>query len=92
MIDGHKVATRNGSWQYIHILNGNVDWNLLMEVVEKIEKLDNADAVVNIQETTCAIGGGDFEIVVNEYDKLQSVRKACLKFITWYNRAFPQKQ
>lgn len=61
-------------------------WNDLMPVVEKIERLDNADYVVIIQDDTCTIYGREFKITVDEYSKIESTYKACVEFINWYNK------
>lgn len=59
------------------------DWNWLMEVVEKIEKLG---VVVEIRENVCYI-----ETSPNNYyseledTKLQATYKAVVEFIKWYN-------
>jgi len=61
----------------------HIDWNWLMQVVEKIESLG---VVVEIRENVCYI-----ETTPNDYyseletTKIQAVYKACVEFIKWYN-------
>ena len=69
------------------------DWNWLMEVVEKIENLqdENNCAIYNVQTEQCFV-----EIIINhtsetivEVDsnsKIQAVYRACVEFIKWYNK------
>ena len=70
------------------------DWNLLMEVVEKIESifwedLNDTSFNVTIGATRyCVIqdnNGGVIEIIGEGESKIQSVYNACLEFIKWYN-------
>jgi hypothetical protein len=61
----------------------HIDWNWLMQVVDKIESLG---VVVEIRENVCYI-----ETTPNDYyseletTKIQAVYKACVEFIKWYN-------
>ena len=69
------------------------DWNWLMEVVEKIENLqdENNCAIYNVRIEQCFV-----EIIINhiseiivEVDsnsKIQAVYQACVEFIKWYNK------
>ena len=68
------------------------DWNWLMRLVEKIENLqdENNCAIYNVQTEQCFV-----EIIINhtsetivEVDsnsKIQTVYRACVEFIKWYN-------
>jgi hypothetical protein len=61
----------------------HIDWNWLMQVVEKIESLG---VVVEIRENVCYI-----ETSLNDYyseleeTKIQATYKAVVCFIKWYN-------
>ena len=59
------------------------DWNLLMEVVEKIESLG---VVVEIRENVCYIetSQGNYTSELEE-TKIQATYKAVVEFIKWYN-------
>lgn len=59
------------------------DWNLLMEVVEKIESLG---IVVEIRENVCYIetSQGNYTSELEE-TKIQATYKAVVEFIKWYN-------
>lgn len=99
---------RENSWDIIHvddfIVNGgcfayHTNWDRLMEVVEKIEKLDYVSVYTNKTHL------GEFSIEIT-YDtlaykyvqnkktvfikdktlsKIESVYNACVEFIKWYN-------
>ena len=63
------------------------DWNWLMEVVEKIERLGY---VFEIKITGCRINqieNGSIIVLRWEEDKtkIEAVYNACLEFIKWYN-------
>jgi hypothetical protein len=59
------------------------DWNLLMEVVEKIESLG---VLVEIRENVCYIetSQGNYTSELEE-TKIQATYKAVVEFIKWYN-------
>lgn len=59
------------------------DWNLLMEVVEKIESLG---IVVEIRENVCYIetSQGNYTSELEE-TKIQATYKAVVEFVKWYN-------
>ena len=61
------------------------DWNWLMEVVEKIEKLK---CTVVIEKNICRIhkGGLHFGHAYKFETKIEAVYNACLEFIKWYNK------
>lgn len=62
------------------------DWNWLMEVVTEIENLGYR---VKITRHICRIK----HIVISEdLPKIQSVYKACVDFIQWYNQQQQQQQ
>ena len=60
------------------------DWNWLMQVVEKIEKLK---CTVVIEKNICRIhkGGLHFGHAYKFETKIEAVYNACLEFIKWYN-------
>ena len=57
------------------------DWNWLMEVVEKIERLENNLKNETREEFT------QFQKVLSLpiYTKIEAVYNACVEFIKWYN-------
>lgn len=66
------------------------DWNWLMEVVEKIEEIENIRFNVETSQDTCRIYDCEnFEDIVNiEYadTKIQAVYQAVVAFINWHNQ------
>lgn len=73
----------------------HLDWNWLMEVVEKIESivwehLNDTSFNVTIGATLyCVIqdnNGGVIEIIGEGKSKIESVYIACVEFIKWYNK------
>ena len=73
----------------------DVDWNWLMEVVEKIENQyrskfsKNTFPCVSISSICCKISFyGNYEEVITNIvrpTKIEAVYQACLEFIKWYN-------
>ena len=65
------------------------DWNWLMEVVEKIETINDNEFIVEISDCMCEITGFEdnpyFKITACGGDKKDSVYNACLQFVSWYN-------
>lgn len=68
------------------------DWNWLMEVVDKIEKIvienDNSFNVTIGATIYCVIqdsNGECYEMHYNGKTKIEAVYNACLEFIKWYN-------
>ena len=61
------------------------DWNWLMQVVEKIEKLK---CTVVIEKNICRIhkGGLHFGHAYKFETKIEAVYNACVEFIKWYNK------
>ena len=62
-------------------LKFNSDWNWLIEVVEKIERLENNLKNETREEFT------QFQKVLSLpiYTKIEAVYNACVEFIKWYN-------
>jgi uncharacterized protein YqgV (UPF0045/DUF77 family) len=60
------------------------DWDRLMEVVEKIERLGYR---IEIVKHICRIYLSDKEtIIISEnIPKIEAVYNACIEFIKWYN-------
>ena len=66
-------------------MNFNSNWNLLMEVVEKIE---THGFTFDIKKNwSCITRKGEKIIIRWEEDnnKIEAVYNACLQFIQWYN-------
>ena len=71
----------------------DTDWNWLMQVVEKIEDMQDGEEgdiirfhfySVNIYFNTCEIVGAN--ILVDDYPtKIENVYNACAEFVKWYN-------
>ena len=64
------------------------DWNLLMEVVDKIEGIVNDKGNnyrVVIQNETCIIDNTNIISSPNCASKIQATYKAVVEFIKWYN-------
>ena len=78
-----------GDSSYVKDLKYHLDWNWLMEVVEKIESLLPDDSFVTIEHKSCWIPIYDdeqpFGIECREETKIQAVYNACIEFIKWYN-------
>ena len=78
-----------GDSSYVKDLKYHLDWNWLMEVVEKIESLLPNDSFVTIEHKSCWIPIYDdeqpFGIECREETKKQAVYNACIEFIKWHN-------
>lgn len=86
-----------GKWIVLDKLKFHSNWNWLMELVEKIESINEANdeyysdysfTVTNfIQNWTAGfISRENVEIVnVEGLTKIEAVYNACLEFIKWYN-------
>ena len=64
----------------------NTDWNWLMEVVEKIENID--DCGIDIFFGSVEIykdGRTIIKVSTKHKTKIEAVYNACLEFIKWYN-------
>ena len=78
----------------------DIDWNWLMEVVEKIENQyrskfsKNTFPCVSISSICCKISFyGNYEEVITNIvrpTKIEAVYQACLEFIKWYNENKPK--
>lgn len=66
-------------------MNFNSNWNLLMEVVEKIENLGYR---VTIVRHICRIDlTEESKLIISEdIKKIEAVYTVCFKFIQWYNQ------
>jgi len=73
------------------IMKFHSDWNWLMEVVEKINLLDDFKYSVTIQTMDCFIEDNkgnkiiSIDCIHNVDELKKSVYNACLEFIKWYN-------
>ena len=64
----------------------DIDWNWLMQVVEKIESLGN-DVLITSNYIQIAYNQGE-EFIVIELEgniKIFAAYNACIEFIKWYN-------
>lgn len=62
----------------------NTDWNWLMQVVEKIESLENHG--FTIYRKTTNINGLPIELANTiKGTKIESVYNACVEFVKWYS-------
>jgi hypothetical protein len=81
---GYKFGLEYPLYQF------DTDWNWLMEVVEKIETLDDEDFNFNISITGVEISNvNNFETIVlynSGANKITVVYDACIEFIKWYNQ------
>jgi len=59
------------------------DWNWLMEVVEKIEKIGGVQIFIN--GISCEIIFRGKVISKHSNSKIEAVYNACVEFIKWYN-------
>lgn len=75
-------------------LRYNSCWNWLMEVVEKIESVDNQRFCFDI-----SLGGAIIEDTLNDFNpvveivvesKKMAVYQACIDFVKWWNNANPK--
>ena len=74
-----------GVWYETEELSFNIDWNWLMEVVNKIEELGN-DVLITTNYIQIAFDEGEKFIVIEDFNiKITSVYDACIEFINWYN-------
>jgi hypothetical protein len=78
-----------GDSSYVKDLKYHLDWNWLMEVVEKIESILPDDSIITIEYKNCFIPVLDdeepFTIEGGGKTKIEAVYNACLEFIKWYN-------
>jgi hypothetical protein len=92
--DAEEILLRAERDNTFDNLKFHTDWNWLMEVVEKIEsivweELNDTSFNVTIGATSyCVIqdnNGGVIEIIGQGGTKIESVYKAVVDFIKWYN-------
>ena len=72
----------------INDLKYHLDWNWLMEVVEKIENLGYNFQITSKDATVLQNHGAIYQTLIYRIDgtnKIQATYKACLAFIKWYN-------
>lgn len=76
-----------GDSSYVKDLKYHLDWNWLMEVVEKIESLGYKVYILKWENSQyCSIYLNGKKIAGNETNtKIEAVYNACLEFIKWYN-------
>jgi hypothetical protein len=69
-------------------LKYHTDWNWLMEVVEKIESLENTRFDFQINQYNVRIYDHEnieFIVELNRDTKIEATYNACVEFIKWYN-------
>lgn len=67
----------------------NLDWNWLMEVVEKIESLGFNFNITSKDATVLQYHRAIYQTLIYKIDgtnKIQAVYNTCLAFIEWYNK------
>ena len=88
--------TSSGNWKdefTPNELKFHINWNWLMEVVEKIESLNyivstnfNSTDIKNLDTLkTITYNRGSLKQYTPSLTKIQSVHLACVEFIKWYN-------
>jgi hypothetical protein len=71
-------------------LNFQTDWNLLMELIAKIEDLGN-DVLITTNYIQIAFDEGEQFVVVEDIkNKIEAVYNACIEFVKWYNEQNPR--
>lgn len=79
---------RNSKGYPLNKLKFHSDWNWLIEVVEKIERL-NFDVTIFNSTTEITSFDIDFKTIFgnsDKYSKIEAVYNACVEFIKWYNQ------
>lgn len=72
---------------YPQDLGYHTSWDWLMPVVEKIETLEDGDAIVTIEMDNCQIVYGlDNAALFDTSDKIGNTYAAVVEFIKWYNQ------
>ena len=71
-------------------LDFSKDWNVLMQVVEKIESLEKKRFSITITPTVINVwdNTNDEDIIETRQlplTKIEAVHNACVKFVKWYN-------
>jgi hypothetical protein len=84
---GQYFTTPNEAWSNrIELLLFDTDWNWLMPVIRKIEELGN-DVLITTNYIQIAFDEGEQFIVIDDLNiKIDSVYKAVIEFINWYNK------
>jgi hypothetical protein len=89
---GELVIENIQSWKHYEDYDEiEFDFNLLMQVVEKIEKEHEFNTKLWYNRTRkdyqMQLFYTDFEkdIIVNSKSKIEAVYNACIEFIKWYN-------
>lgn len=96
IIEGNKLLAKFMGCQYLdkgnryHTVNPNYhgNWNTLMPVVEKIERLfDVGDFVINAAGVSIVMEKDGIYYAYSESDsKIEATWLACIAFIKWYNK------
>ena len=94
IVENNGVFYKDNNTNNIHEIKYHSDWNWLMQVIEKIESLDNCDYFKISSEYVEIQARFGKKIIfrptffdVDEYNdsKIETVYNACLEFIKWYN-------
>ena len=86
IIENNKLIAEflvNNDYLTINDLKYHEDWNLLMEVVEKIESIKGVQIFIN--GISCEIMFKSKVISKHSNTKIEAVYNACVTFIDWYN-------
>lgn len=79
VIHNGAVCTSNPSGELWAKCRYHSDWNWLMEVVEKIESLEENNNLMDCFKQSNKVCG------LPIYTKIEAVYNACIEFIKWYN-------
>lgn len=63
------------------------DWNVLMEVVEKVQTINDCTYCITIDQNNCKIWSEDnsYENEVTDHSTVEATYNAIINFIKWYN-------
>jgi hypothetical protein len=71
------------------------DWNLIMDVVEKIETIEDCRFDV-MREQYCVIIKDSYQMIemfeVSADTKIEALYNACVKFVKWYNKTLKKQE
>lgn len=79
----HGTLRLNGDFKtefFDNQLQFHKDWNWLMEVVEKIESLEDNNQLMDCFKQSNKVCS------LPIYTKIEAVYNACIEFIKWYNQ------
>lgn len=88
ILEGNKTIARfEGA---IVVFHYHDDWNQLMRVVEKIERVEKINAQIQIDKNIVMVSIRDGDIlfhgnIIFDKNKLETTWLAVIEFIKWYN-------